>query len=66
MPHHLISDVQEWINQIPIVPIYYLAKLQPRERTKKKKKIMSWFYQLDLKIISQFVEFFTVKVPVKD
>jgi len=29
---HLISDVYEWINEIPIVPIYYLAKPQPRER----------------------------------
>jgi len=22
---YLISDVYEWINEIPIVPIYYLA-----------------------------------------
>ena len=28
MPH-LISDAYEWINDIPIVPIYYLAKPQP-------------------------------------
>ena len=28
----LISDVHEWINEIPTVPIYYLAKPQPRER----------------------------------
>ena len=32
MPRHLISDAHEWINEIPIVPIYYLAKPQPRER----------------------------------
>ena len=32
MPRHLISDAHEWINEIPTVPIYYLAKLQPRER----------------------------------
>ena len=31
MPHNLISDVHEWINKIPTVPIYYLAKSQPRE-----------------------------------
>ena len=31
MSHHLISDVHEWINEIPTVPIYYLAKPQPRE-----------------------------------
>ena len=26
MPPHLISDVHEWINEIPTVPIHYLAK----------------------------------------
>ena len=29
---HLISGAHEWINEIPIAPIYYLAKPQPRER----------------------------------
>lgn len=33
MPRHLISDAHEWINEIPTVPNYYLAKTQPRERT---------------------------------
>ena len=33
MPHHLISDKHEWINEIPTVPIYYLVKLQQREQT---------------------------------
>ena len=37
MPRHLISDAHEWINEIPTVPIYYLAKPQPRER--------AWAYQ---------------------
>ncbi|KAG8293187.1 hypothetical protein J6590_023346 [Homalodisca vitripennis] len=32
MPRHLISDAHEWINEIPSVPIYYLAKPLPRER----------------------------------
>ena len=32
MPRHLISDAHEWINEIPTVPIYHLAKPQPRER----------------------------------
>ena len=32
MPRHLISDAHEWINEIPTVPVYYLAKPQPRER----------------------------------
>ena len=31
MPRHLISDAHEWINEIPTVPTYYLAKPQPRE-----------------------------------
>ena len=31
MPLHLISDVNEWINEIPTVFICYLAKPQPRE-----------------------------------
>ena len=35
MPRHLISDAHEWINEIPTVPIYYLAKPQPRERAGK-------------------------------
>ena len=30
MPRHLISDAHEWINEIPTVPIYYLAKPQPK------------------------------------
>ena len=33
MPRHLISDAHERINESPTVPIYYLAKPQPRERT---------------------------------
>ena len=29
MPHHLTSDVHEWINEIPTVSIYYLAMIIP-------------------------------------
>jgi hypothetical protein len=32
MPRRLTSDAHEWINEIPTVPTYYLAKPQPRER----------------------------------
>jgi len=32
MPRRLIRDAHEWINEIPTVPIYTLAKPQPRER----------------------------------
>ena len=43
MPRHLISDAHEWINEIPTVPIYYLAKPLPRERawnTQRGKKTL--------------------------
>ena len=32
MARHLISDAHEWMNAIPTVPLYYLAKPQPKER----------------------------------
>ena len=38
MPRHLISDAHEWINEIPTVPIYHLAKPQPRERAWKNQR----------------------------
>ena len=45
MPRHLINDVHEWVNEIPAVPIYRLAKLQPRERAwvcwRGKKTLLS-------------------------
>jgi hypothetical protein len=41
----LISDAHEWINEIPTVPIYYLAKPQPRGRAwqnqRGKKTLLS-------------------------
>ena len=41
----LISDAHEWINEIPTVPIYYLAKPLPRERAwqnqRGKKTLLS-------------------------
>ena len=40
-----ISDAHEWINEIPTVPIYYLANPQPRERAwnnqRGKKTLLS-------------------------
>ena len=38
MPRHLISDVHEWINEIPTAPTYYLAKPQPRERASDNQR----------------------------
>ena len=42
---NLISDAHEWINEIPTVLIYYLAKPQPRERAwpnqRGKKTLLS-------------------------
>jgi hypothetical protein len=50
MPRHLISDAHEWINEIPTVPIYYLAKPQPRER--------AWVYQRGKKTLLTAVYFY--------
>ena len=47
MDKTLISDAHEWINEIPTVPIYYLAKPQQRERAlqnQRGKKTLSKFY----------------------
>lgn len=45
MPRHLISDAHEWINEVPTVPVYFLAKPQPRERAwhplRGKKTLLS-------------------------
>eukprot|EP00830_Metopus_es_P015346 TRINITY_DN43_c0_g1_i3.p1 TRINITY_DN43_c0_g1~~TRINITY_DN43_c0_g1_i3.p1 ORF type:complete len:206 (+),score=-34.61 TRINITY_DN43_c0_g1_i3:1607-2224(+) len=38
MPCHLISDAHEWINEIPTVPIYYLAKPQLRVRAQRNQR----------------------------
>ena len=38
MPRDLISDAHEWINEIPTVSIYYLAKPQPRERARDNQR----------------------------
>ena len=38
MPRHPISDAHEWIREIPTVPIYCLAKPQPRERAWKNRR----------------------------
>ena len=35
---HLVSDVYEWINEILTVPMYHLAKPQPREQRAKKTR----------------------------
>ena len=38
MPRHLIRDAHEWINETPTVPIYYVAKPQPRERARHVRR----------------------------
>ncbi|KAA6397627.1 MAG: putative Transcription factor [Streblomastix strix] len=38
MPRRLISGAHEWTNEIPTVPIYYLANPQPRERAWKNQR----------------------------
>jgi len=43
MPRHLISDAHEWINEIPTVPMYYLANPLPRERQKTLEHRYSYY-----------------------
>ncbi|OBA24080.1 hypothetical protein METBIDRAFT_34621 [Metschnikowia bicuspidata var. bicuspidata NRRL YB-4993] len=38
MSRHPISDAHEWIDEILTVPIYYLAKPQPRERAWQNRR----------------------------
>ena len=46
MPRHLISDVHEWINEVPTVPTHAPAKPQPWERAwnsqRGKKTLLSF------------------------
>ena len=39
MARHLISDAHEWMNEIPTVPIHYLAKPQSRNQ---RNGVFSW------------------------
>ena len=38
MPCHLVSDVSDWHEGFPTVPIYYPAKPQPRERASDNQR----------------------------
>ena len=38
MPSHVISDVHEWINEVPTVPRCTPAKLQLLERAEKNQR----------------------------
>jgi hypothetical protein len=56
MPRHLISDAHEWINEIPTVPIYYLAKPQPRERAwqnQRGKKTLKLAFNGGFRLLDQ-------------
>src|SRR5271155_622634 len=55
MPRHLISDAHEWINEIPTVPIYYLAKPQPRERAWQNQRGKKTLNSMGLRV-SKLVE----------
>ena len=48
MPRHLISDAHERMNEIPAVPIYYLAKPQPRERAWQNQRGKKTLFSLTL------------------
>ena len=53
MPRHLTSDAHEWINEIPTVPIYYLAKPQPRERAWRNQRGKKTLKQVVSKLVVQ-------------
>eukprot|EP01080_Neovahlkampfia_damariscottae_P013423 gene13423-biopygen111 len=58
MPRHLISDAHEWMNEIPTVPIYYLAKPQPGERAwqnQRGKKTLSGASEIPLPLSSLYL-----------
>ena len=38
MPRQIIRDAHQWINETPIVPFFYVAKPQPRERAWGKQR----------------------------
>jgi len=54
----IFSDAHEWINEVPTVPIYDLAKPQPRERAwhnqRGKKTLLSltlvWLCEVSLEV----------------
>ena len=45
MPRHVISGAHEWVNEILVAPICYLAKPQPEQRAwdnqRGKKALLS-------------------------
>jgi hypothetical protein len=49
MPRRPISDAHEWINEIPAVPVYYLAKSLPGERAWKTSKGKEDPFELDFR-----------------
>ena len=62
MPRHLISDAHEWINEIPTVPIYYLANPQPRERAWKNQRGKKTLLSLTLVWLCETTRNFGTKV----
>ena len=69
MPRHLISDAHEWINEIPTVPIYYLANPQPRERAwhnqRGKKTLLSLTLVRLCEVARRGVGYVGAQAPVK-
>ncbi len=56
MPCRFISDVHEWINEIPTVPTRLQVNLQPRERSWKKKRGKKTLLSLTLIYYEKLVE----------
>ena len=62
MPRHLISDAHEWINEIPTVPIYYLAKPQPRERAWQNQRGKKTLASMGLRVEETSRAYLTLQV----
>ncbi len=66
MPRHLISDVHEWINEIPTVPIYYLANPQPRERAWQNQRGKKTLLSLTLVGLGEACERYSIGGTARD
>ena len=56
----LISDAHEWINEIPTVPIYYLANPQPRERAWNNRRGKKTLVSVSMKFQDTFSKIYDI------
>ena len=56
MPRQIIRDAHQWINEIPIVPIYYVAKPQPKERAWGKQRGKNTLFSLIIVWLGEIIQ----------